>query len=337
MELLQIGLGTLVLMMLLALVTSFAAAWNEAASSIESVVSTGALRPLHAVVLAAGLNGIGPFLFAPVIAALIATGLIDPVRVEPACLIAGLVTAIGFAAFGARIGLAPNTMHSALGGLIGASVAARGVEGLSPYGAWIPLVASVLAPLVALISAALVWIVLAHLLRRSSPRSTDRLARKAQWLSCGLFNLARGNQIAQTGLGLIWLALIMSGLVQSDETALGYVFTILVALTVGAGTLLGGLALIRRRRLSRARLRPAQASCAEGAAAVILAATSHAGIPVASPHLLTAAMLGASQSGRPSLKHWGINTAVLATAVLSLPAAAFAGAVIWRVTKALTG
>jgi hypothetical protein len=53
--------------------------------------------------------------------------------------------------------------------------------------------------------------------------------------------------------------------------------------------------------------------------------------------LLTAATLGASQSGRPSLKRWGINTAVVGTAVLSLPAAAFAGAVIWRIMKALTG
>jgi PiT family inorganic phosphate transporter len=158
-----------------------------------------------------------------------------------------------------------------------------------------------------------------------------------QWVTCGLFNIARGNQIAQTGLGLIWFGLIISGLVHAGQPSLGYVFTIIVALAVAAGTLFGGLALIRGRRLRRARLRPAQAACSEGAAAVIMLVTAQSGIPVASPHLLTAATLGASQSGRPSLKRWGINTAVVGTAVLSLPAAAFAGAVIWRIMKALTG
>lgn len=335
MESLQIGLGTLVLMMVLALAMSFIAGWREAASSIESVIATGALRPDHAVVLAAGLNSIGALLFTPAIAALIATGWVDAARVEPAVVVAGLLTSLAYAVMGARLGLAPNTMHSLLGGLVGASVAAQGVNGLVLTGILLPLLACLLAPLAAFICAALGWIVLAHLLRRSSPLSTDRFARKSQWITCGLFNLTRGHQMAQTGLGVIWLALITAGLFRVDDAAPGPVFVGIVALSVGAGTLAGGFALIRQRRLRRARLRPVQAACAEGAAAVILMATAQAGIPVASPHALTAATLGASRSGRPSFRQWGIDAGVLAVAALSLPAAAFSGAVLWKLIRLL--
>jgi PiT family inorganic phosphate transporter len=335
MELLQIGLGTLVLMIALTLAMSFVGAWQAAASSVESVISTGALRPAHAVILAASLNSLGPFLLTPAIAALVATGLVDPGRVDSACVLAALATALAFAVVGARLGLSPNSTHTALGALLGASIAAQGLGGLSVAGVSMLLTASALAPAAAFTCAAMGWIVLAHLLRCSNPRVTDRFARKTQWLTCGVFNVARGNQIAHTGLGLIWLALIISGLVAADDAAPGWVFSVLVALAVGAGTLAGGFALIRQHRLSRARLRPAQAACAEAAAAFILAATSSAGIPVASPHVLTASTLGASQSGRPSLKHWGINARVLATAVLSLPGAALVGAVIWRIIRTL--
>jgi len=335
MESLQIGLGTLVLMIVLALAVGFVGAWHEAASSVESVISTGALRPAHAVILAASLSSLGPLLLTPAIAALVATGLVDPGRIDAACVLAALTTALAFAVVGARLGLAPSSMHAALGALLGASIAAQGLGGLSVAGASMLLAASALAPAAAFTCAAIGWIVLARLLRRSNPRSTDRFARKTQWLTCGVFNLARGNQISQTGLGLIWLALIISGLVAAEDSAPGWVFSVLVACAVGAGTLAGGFSLIRQRRLRRARLRPAQAACAEAAAAAILAATSSAGIPVASPHALTASTLGASHSGRPSLKHWGINARVLATAALSLPGAALVGAVIWRIMQTL--
>ncbi|MEN9774771.1 MAG: hypothetical protein RL322_1841 [Pseudomonadota bacterium] len=333
MEALQIGLGVLVLMLLLAGIMSFVSAWQEAESAISSVISTGALRPTHAVIAAALCNGVGPLLHAPQIALLIAVGVVHPATTDSSTVFAALGTALAFTALAARTGWSLNTMHGALGGLIGASLAAQGLGGLSVQGAAVPLVAAALAPLAGFVCAGLAWVILAHLLRRSAPRSTDRFFRNAQWLSFGALNLGRGHQHAQSALGLIGLSLILAGLLNADHPTLPAAFTWIIALLVGAGTLAGGFARLRQRRLRLSRIRPAHACCAESASALVLIMASQWGVPVANSHLSTAATIGASQSGPSTLRRWGIDAAVWVSALMSLPAAALTGAVLERLFR----
>jgi PiT family inorganic phosphate transporter len=288
------------------------------------------MRPGRAVLFAATCNTLGPLIFAPAVAHLIASGLVDPSLMTPSILMVALVTTLAFAALGHRIGLSLNTMHTVLGAMLGASVAAQGFSGLEWFGALVTLAALALAPIAAWICATLLWILIARALQGRAPIPMERAFRKTQWLACGLFNLGRGHLLAQTGLGLIWLALIVAGLVQASKVEPPLALAGLLGLTVGAGTIAGGLAMIRSRRIWVARLRPAQACTADGAAALILATASQWGVPVASPHTQMAATIGASQPGRLSLRRWRVDARTVAAALFSLPGAALAGALLWQ-------
>ena len=71
---LEIGTGTLVLLIVLALAFDFMNGFHDAANSIATVVSTGVLKPHHAVAFAAVFNFIALFIFHLKVAATVGKG-----------------------------------------------------------------------------------------------------------------------------------------------------------------------------------------------------------------------------------------------------------------------
>ncbi|MGZ5041718.1 MAG: anion permease, partial [Usitatibacter sp.] len=78
----EISFGTLVFLVVLALAFDFLNGLHDAANSIATVVSTGVLRPHHAVALAAMFNFIALFIFHLNVAATVGKGIIDPQIVD---------------------------------------------------------------------------------------------------------------------------------------------------------------------------------------------------------------------------------------------------------------
>ena len=78
-----IPLATLVLLVALALAFDFMNGFHDAANSIATVVSTGVLRPHHAVVWAAFFNFVAIFIFHLKVAATVGKGIVDPDRDRP--------------------------------------------------------------------------------------------------------------------------------------------------------------------------------------------------------------------------------------------------------------
>ena len=76
------GLWVVFMLVVLALVFDFMNGFHDAANSIATVVSTGVLKPFHAVIFAAFFNVIAYFVFAHSVAATIGKGVIDPSVVD---------------------------------------------------------------------------------------------------------------------------------------------------------------------------------------------------------------------------------------------------------------
>lgn len=90
------GLGTLVLLVALALAFDFMNGFHDAANSIATVVSTGVLRPHHAVLFAAFFNFVALFVFQLKVAATIGKGIVDPVGVDQYVIFGALCGAIAW-------------------------------------------------------------------------------------------------------------------------------------------------------------------------------------------------------------------------------------------------
>src|SRR6188768_4299199 len=95
----EIGLGTLFLLVVLALAFDFMNGFHDAANSIATIVSTGVLRPVWAVAWAAFFNFVAYFLFETHVASTIGKGIVDPAIVDHYVIFGALIGAIAWNVF----------------------------------------------------------------------------------------------------------------------------------------------------------------------------------------------------------------------------------------------
>src|SRR3972149_4049649 len=114
---------TLVAVVIVALFFDFTNGFHDTANAIATSVSTRALSPRTAVLLAAILNFLGAFVsFA--VAATIAKGIVNPEVVTLNVILAGLVGAITWNLVTWFLGLPSSSSPALIGGVGGAAIAA---------------------------------------------------------------------------------------------------------------------------------------------------------------------------------------------------------------------
>src|ERR671939_1797140 len=110
-----------VLIIVVALVFDYTNGFNDACNAIAMSVSTRALNPRTAVLLAAALNLAGAFLTTKV-AATVGKGIVQTQAVTLAVVGAALVGAIVWNLIVWRLGLPSSSTHALIGGLVGAAL-----------------------------------------------------------------------------------------------------------------------------------------------------------------------------------------------------------------------
>src|SRR5918993_760697 len=127
-------LGLLIFLVALALAFDFMNGLHDAANSIATVVSTGVLKPHHAVAFAALFNFVAIFVFHLKVAATVGKGIVDPEIIDHYVVFGALVGAISWNAITWYFGLPSSSSHALIGGLIGAAVAKVGFGPLGGSG-----------------------------------------------------------------------------------------------------------------------------------------------------------------------------------------------------------
>jgi Phosphate/sulphate permeases len=118
----------LLLGILIALAFNFANGMNDAANSIATVVATRVLTPLQAVLMAAGFNFIGPLLFTTAVAKTIGKGIVNPPFMTLPVFFIGILIAVLWVLLTTFTGLPISTTHALVGGIMGAAIAAGGLQ-----------------------------------------------------------------------------------------------------------------------------------------------------------------------------------------------------------------
>ena len=116
---------TLVAVVAVALFFDFTNGFHDAANAIATSVSTRALSPRVAVLLAAVLNFAGAFVSIKV-AATVAKGIVDPGGITLRVVLAGLIGAIAWNLATWYLGLPTSSSHALIGGIAGAAIATAG-------------------------------------------------------------------------------------------------------------------------------------------------------------------------------------------------------------------
>lgn len=322
-------LWIIVAVVAVALVFDYTNGFHDAANAIATSVSTRALTPRAALVLAAVMNFVGAFLGQKVAQTVSET--IDPGTGSHALVIvmAGLLGAITWNIITWYYGLPSSSSHALIGGLVGAAVAAGAT---AHWGVVLEKVAipMILSPLVAFTLGGLMMLLIMWLFRRAHPAKANRGFKLAQTASAAAMALGHGLQDAQKTMGVIFLALLAGGYVSSDDP-LPFWVIFSAAAAISLGTYSGGWRIMRTLGRRIIDLDPPRGFAAESVAASVLYTTAYAfEAPISTTHTITSAVMGVGATRRLSAVRWGVAKSIVWAWVLTFPMAGLAaGACYW--------
>jgi len=139
----------------MALAFAFTNGFHDTANVVATSISTGALPPQLAVLIAALLNFAGAFISISV-AATVANDVVDAAVITPTIVFAGLIGAIAWNLITWWQGLPSSSSHALIGGVVGSAVAAVGFDAVLAEGlVGKVLIPAVVAPIVAFLVAGL--------------------------------------------------------------------------------------------------------------------------------------------------------------------------------------
>jgi PiT family inorganic phosphate transporter len=328
---------TLAAVIAVALFFDFTNGFHDTANAIATSVSTRALSPRVAVLIASILNFVGAFAsFA--VAATIAKGIVDPDAITLSVILAGLVGAITWNLVTWLLGIPSSSSHALIGGVGGAAIAADGWSVVQWQGVWDKVVKpGVLSPILGFAIALALMLVIIWVIRRRSPSRVNRVFRRAQIVSGSFVAFTHGTNDAQKTMGIISLALIVSGHLSQDFTRPPSWVIVSSALAMSLGTYAGGWRIIKTMGTRIAKIDPPQGFAAQTATAGILWTTAHLGFPVSTTQTITGSVMGAGASRRLRNVRWGIAGNIATAWVLTLPAAGLVGALMEVVTRMPAG
>lgn len=195
----------------IALVFDYTNGFHDAANAIATSVSTRALTPRVALLLAAVMNFIGAHLGTEV-AQTVGKGIIDAPDGTHGLLIVGgaLIGAIVWNLITWYFGLPSSSSHALIGGLVGSALAASANVHWSGVVEKV-VIPMVLSPVIGFVLGGIIMIILLWLFRKSNPHRTSRGFRYIQPVSAAAIALGHGLQDAQKTMGVIFLALVVGG------------------------------------------------------------------------------------------------------------------------------
>ena len=326
-------LALIIAVIAIALIFDYTNGFHDAANAIATSVSTRALTPRVALVLAAVMNFVGAFLGTEV-ADTVGKGVIDaPDGSNGLIVVLGaLVGAITWNIITWYFGLPSSSSHALIGGLIGAAIAAStGVQWSGVVDKVV--IPMVLSPLIGFGGAFLLMTAIMWVFRRANPGKTARGFRLAQVVSASAMALGHGLQDAQKTMGVIFLALLVSEHVTADDPIPWWV-KVAAATAISLGTYSGGWRIMRTLGRRIIHLDPPRGFAAESVAATtlyVMAIGLHA--PVSTTHTITTSIMGAGATRRFSAVRWGVARTIVLAWIVTIPMAGLMAAATYGIAQ----
>ena len=325
-------LAILIAVVVVALSFDYTNGFHDAANAIATSVSTRALTPRIALILAAVMNFVGALLGQKV--AHTVSDTIDTSGFSPThgltIVMCGLLGAIIWNLTTWRLGLPSSSSHALIGGLVGSALAAGALVHWNTVIDKV-LIPMVVSPVAGFFLAFLLMLSFMWILRRKNPKRVTRNFRMLQPISAAALALGHGLQDAQKTMGVIFLALITTGHAQEGDRLPLWV-VISAAAAISAGTYSGGWRIMKTMGRKIIDLDPARGFAAETVGASVLYTTAYVfEAPVSTTHIITSAIMGAGATRRLSAVRWGMARTILMAWVLTFPMAGLAAAACYGV------
>jgi PiT family inorganic phosphate transporter len=320
----------------LGLAFDFVNGFHDTANAIATSVATRVLSPGQAVSMAAVLNVVGA-VSGTAVASTVGRGIVPPAVATQQLVAAALIAAITWNLLTWWLAIPSSSSHALIFSIVGAGIAAAGVESIQIGGITKTLQGLVFSPLLGYLVALLLLMALLWIFARSRPLRVTRIFGRLQIVSAAYMAFSHGSNDAQKTMGVLTMALASYYGWTGDEWQVPLWVILAAAAAMGLGTAMGGWRIVRTMGLRVVELRPIDGFAAETAAATVIEVASRLGIPVSTTHVISSAILGVGSTRSLSAVRWGIAGRIVSAWVITIPACIVLAWIVYSVLHLITG
>ncbi|MDU4960128.1 MAG: anion permease [Sporomusaceae bacterium] len=315
----------------LALAFDYINGFHDTANAIATSVSTRALKPRVAIMMASVLNFSGAMLSTGVAKTIGGDLVLSPSMVNEQVISAALLGAIIWNLLTWWRGIPSSSSHALIGGIIGAVVVSKGGGALNWLGIEKIVLSLVLSPILALMSGFLVMLLLLWVFGRLAPARLNIGFKRMQLLSAGLMSFSHGSNDAQKAMGIITLALLSSGQIDTLDVPGWVKFS--CAAAMGCGTAVGGWKIIKTMGGRIVKLEPITGFASDLNSALVIFTATFLHLPVSTTHVVAGSIMGVGSVKRVSAVRWGVARSMVFAWFITIPFSALAGAAIYLLIR----
>lgn len=317
---------TIILLVIIALIFDFWNGLHDSSNVVATMISTRAMPPRAALILAALANGAGPFLFGVAVAKTIGSEVVAAEAMTISVVLAALTGAIAWNIITWAFGIPSSSSHALIGGMLGAAIVGYGFTAIEPAGLTKILLALLLSPPLGL----LVGFVTVRVLRWAAQRATPGVNvwfRRGQVIASTSLALAHGTNDAQKTMGIITMGLLIAGVITSFEVPLWVIAASATAMALG--TLFGGWKLIRTLGSGFYKVQPIHGLGAQTASAAVILSAALLGGPVSTTQVVSSAIVGAGSAERARMVRWHVFQNVFVAWLITIPLSALVSGLVY--------
>lgn len=323
----------LYIVIFLSLAFDYINGFHDTANAIATSVSTRALSPKQAILMATALNFAGA-LFSTGVAKTIGGDIVKSASmVDQQVITSALIGAIAWNLVTWWYGIPSSSSHALVGGIIGAVVAGRGWDPLNFAGIEKIFLSLVLSPIVALIVGYLLLILMMWLFRGFPPHSLSTGFARAQIGTAALIAFSHGSNDAQKAMGIITLALLSAGAIPTFDVPTWV--KLACALSMSLGTAVGGWKIIKTMGTGIARLDSFSGCAVEVTSSLVIFSATLLHLPVSTTHVVSGSIMGIGASNRVRSVHWGVARQMLMAWLLTIPLSALTSGLVYAMIQQL--
>lgn len=320
------SIAWVITIVVLALVFDYINGFHDTANAIATSVSTKALSPRAAIMVAATLNFLGA-LSGTAVAATIGKGIVKPEVVTPEVLCAALIGAIFWNLFTWYFGIPSSSSHALIGGLVGAAIMGFGPSEVSWHGFTKIFSGLLTTPVIGLVVGSIVMYILFWLFKNSSPAKTNRQFRRLQIITACMASFAHGSNDAQKTMGIITMSLVSAGILVNFEVPLWV--KLACAIAMAAGTAMGGWKIIRTMGGKIFRIEPINGFAADFSSSLVIFVSSKLGVPVSTTHVVSSSIMGVGAAKRMKGVRWNIAKQIVTAWFITIPLSGAVAAAVY--------
>ncbi len=306
--------------------------WTDAPNAIATCVTTRAMKPRLAILMAAVCNFAGVLvmtLLSPKVAETICNMVNFGTNAHEAsvALSAAMFAIVVWALLAWVFGIPTSESHALIAGLTGSAIAMHGnLDGVNG-GEWVKVLwGLVLSIVLGFLLGYAATKLMRYVFKNVTYRKANAFFDKGQIVAAAGTAFMHGAQDGQKFIGVFLLGLSLArGNVEMQAVQVPLWLMVLCSVIMAAGTAMGGKKIIKSVGMDMVRLEKYQGFSADVAATAGLLVCSLTGLPVSTTHAKTSAIMGSGAAKRVKSVNWSVAKDMVLTWVLTFPGCGLIG------------